>query len=64
MRLSNERMNSLKAILIGIGLNYNDDQLQDAGIAIMRFLLVKSQDISLENNENEDKDETNATKTK
>jgi hypothetical protein len=64
MRLSDERIKSLQALLKDIGLNYTDEQAQDAGMAIMRFTLVKFQRTYSINNENEVKDETNATETR
>jgi len=64
MRLSSERIKSLQALLKDIGLNYTDEQAQDAGMAIMRFTRAKLQRTYSINNENEVKDETNVTETK
>jgi len=43
MKLSTDRINSLRAVLLEIGLEYEDEQIQDAGMAIMRFVLAKRQ---------------------
>ena len=44
MRLSNERIKALQALLKELyGLDYSDEQAQEAGLAIMRFMVVKSQ---------------------
>ncbi len=43
MRLSSEQVSSLKVILKEhCGLDYTDEQAQEAGLAIMRFVAVKS----------------------
>lgn len=47
MRLSNERIKRLQALLKELGLDYNDEQTQKAGIAIMRFVIVKAQSKNL-----------------
>jgi hypothetical protein len=44
MRLSNERIQALQKILKEVyGLDYNEEQTQQEGLAIMRFWLVKTQ---------------------
>jgi hypothetical protein len=44
MRLSNERIKALQAILRSrYGLELTDEQAQEAGLRIMRFTLVKAQ---------------------
>jgi hypothetical protein len=43
MRLSNERIKALQALLKELyGLDYTDEQAQEAGMAIMRFMVVKT----------------------
>ncbi|MGH7196479.1 MAG: hypothetical protein ACREGJ_01800 [Candidatus Saccharimonadales bacterium] len=41
MRLKPERLTTLKELLKDIGLDYSDEQAQQAGLAIMRFALAK-----------------------
>jgi len=43
MKLSVERVSSLKILLKELGLDYTDEEVQEAGLAIMRFALVKAQ---------------------
>lgn len=44
MRLSNERIKALQTLLKEeFGLEYTDEQAQEAGIAIMRFVIAKIQ---------------------
>ena len=44
MRLSSERIKTLQAILESeFGLQYSDEQAQEAGMAIMRFVVAKLQ---------------------
>jgi hypothetical protein len=44
MRLSNERIKSLQALLYEkYGLELTDEQTQEAGFAIMRFVIAKAQ---------------------
>jgi hypothetical protein len=44
MRLSDERIKSLQELLKEYyGLKYSTEQAQDAGLAIMRFVLAKQQ---------------------
>lgn len=44
MRLSNEDVKSLQTLLKEeFGLNYTDEQTQEAGMAIMRFVIAKAQ---------------------
>lgn len=44
MRLSTERINTLKLLLKEhYGLEYSDEQAQEAGLAIMRFVVAKAQ---------------------
>ena len=44
MRLSNERIKALQALLIELhGIEMTDEQAQEAGLAIMRFTLAKAQ---------------------
>lgn len=44
MRLSTKSINTLKLLLKEqYGLDCNDEQAQEAGVAIMRFVLVKAQ---------------------
>lgn len=42
MKISDERINSLKVLLNDIGLKLTNEQLQDTGLAIMRFVITKS----------------------
>ena len=43
MKLSTELVNSLKLLLIEqYGLEYSDEQAQEAGLAIIRFVAVKA----------------------
>jgi len=43
MRLSDERIKELRALLKELyGLDYTDEQAQEAGLAIMRFVIVKT----------------------
>jgi hypothetical protein len=41
MRLKPERVVALKELLKELGLDYNDEETQQAGLAIMRFALAK-----------------------
>ena len=44
MRLSNERIKSLQALMREKhGLELTEEQAQEAGMAIMRFVIVKAQ---------------------
>ncbi len=44
MRLSDERIKELKGLLKELyGLDYTEEQTQEAGLAIMRFVIVKTQ---------------------
>ena len=44
MRLSNERIKTLQIILKEeFDLDYSDEQAQEAGMAIMRFVIAKMQ---------------------
>lgn len=44
MRLSSERIKALQALLRELhGLELTDEQAQEAGLAIMRFVLAKAQ---------------------
>lgn len=44
MRLSSERIKTLQALLKEeFGLDYSDEQAQEAGLAIMRFVIAKTQ---------------------
>lgn len=44
MRLSTQQITSLKALLKEhTGKDYTDEQAQEAGMAIMRFVIAKSQ---------------------
>lgn len=44
MRLSSERIKTLQALLKEeFGLEYSDEQAQEAGLAIMRFVIAKTQ---------------------
>jgi len=44
MRLSSERIKALQALLHELhGLELSEEQAQDAGLAIMRFVLAKAQ---------------------
>lgn len=44
MRLSSERIKALQALLRELhGLELSDEQAQEAGLAIMRFVLAKAQ---------------------
>ncbi len=44
MRLSDERIEELQALLKELfGLDYTAEEAQEAGLAIMRFVLVKTQ---------------------
>ena len=64
MKLSDERIKELKALLKRLyGLNYTDEQAQEAGLAIMRFVIVKTQrQRELTNKKMEMNDEYNYTK--
>ena len=42
MKINEGRIKSLQMILKELGLEYTDEQAQEAGIAIMRFVLVKA----------------------
>ncbi len=50
MKLSIERVCSLKILLKELGLDYTDEEVQSAGLAIMRFVLVKAQRKFINNN--------------
>jgi hypothetical protein len=41
MRLKPERVIALKELLKELGLDYSDEETQQAGLAIMRFALAK-----------------------
>jgi hypothetical protein len=41
MRLKPERVIALKELLKELGLDYSDEETQQAGLAIMRFVLAK-----------------------
>lgn len=41
MRLKPERLSTLKELLKELGLDYSDEETQQAGLAIMRFALAK-----------------------
>lgn len=44
MRLSDERIKELQVLLKELyGLDYTDEQAQEAGLAIMRFIIAKAQ---------------------
>ncbi len=44
MRLSGERIKALQVLLKELnGLDFTDDQAQEAGLAIMRFMVAKTQ---------------------
>lgn len=44
MRLSDERIKELKVLLKELyGLDYTDEQAQEASLAIMRFVIAKTQ---------------------
>lgn len=44
MRLNSERTKTLQALLKECcGLDYTDEQAQEAGMAIMRFVIAKAQ---------------------
>jgi hypothetical protein len=44
MRLSNERIKELQVLLKELyGLEYDAEEAQEAGLAIMRFVIVKTQ---------------------
>ncbi|HJQ09064.1 MAG TPA: hypothetical protein VJ836_06300 [Candidatus Saccharimonadales bacterium] len=44
MRLSSERIKALQALMRELhGLELSDEQAQEAGLAIMRFVLAKAQ---------------------
>lgn len=44
MRLSAERIKILQTLLKEVcGLEYTDEQVQEAGLAIMRFVIAKAQ---------------------
>lgn len=64
MRLSDERIKELKVLLKELyGLDYTDEQAQEAGLAIMRFVIVKTQrQRELTNKKMEMNDEYNYTK--
>jgi|GEM_PF-3104736 len=41
MKFNTERIQSLQVLLRDIGLDYDNEQSQEAGLAIMRFVLAK-----------------------
>ena len=43
MKLSAERIKSLQVLLRELGLKFDDEETQGAGLAIMRFVLAKKQ---------------------
>lgn len=43
MRLSSNQVASLQTLLRELGLDYTDEQTQEAGMAILRFVIVKAQ---------------------
>lgn len=43
MKINDERIDSLKILLDGFGLKLTNEQAQEAGLAIMRFVIAKSQ---------------------
>lgn len=43
MRLSSNQVASLQVLLHELGLDYTDEQTQEAGMAILRFVIVKAQ---------------------
>lgn len=59
MRLSDERMKKLQALLAEeLGLDYSNEQAQEAGMAIMRFVLAKKERKNFSIEENEEKNGT------
>jgi len=62
MRLSDERIKSLQQLLSELGLNYNDEQTQEAGMAIIRFVIAKSQCKSSSIKDKEVKNDTSITR--
>lgn len=61
MRLSHKQIKELQALLNEqFGLMYTDEQAQQAGLAIMRFVIAKERRISNKSKENkyEEKQET------
>lgn len=51
MKISDERINSLKILLDGFGLKLTNEQAQEAGLAIMRFVIAKSNRQQFKNKE-------------
>lgn len=43
MRIHSDQIKSLQALLRQLGLDYTDEQAQEAGIAIIRFVIAKAQ---------------------
>lgn len=43
MRLSSDSIKSLQILLKELDLNYTDEQAQEAGLLIMRFVVAKAQ---------------------
>ena len=43
MRINSDHIKSLQAILRELGLDYTDEQAQQAGLAIIRFVIAKAQ---------------------
>lgn len=43
MRINSDQIKSLQAILQELGLDYTDEQAQQAGLAIIRFVIAKAQ---------------------
>ena len=62
MRLSTEQIKNLQGILKKQGLNYSSEQAQDAGMAILRFVLVKAHQNKLLIKYTEVQDETIITR--
>jgi len=62
MRLSNERIKSLHALLRELhGMELTDEQAQEAGMAIMRFVIAKAQRVQELTNKKDNVYENNNT---
>jgi hypothetical protein len=57
MRLSTERIKSLQLLLKELGLDCTDEQAQEAGLTIMRFVLANAQQASDLSNNGDKKNE-------
>lgn len=54
MKLSIERVKYLQQLLKGLGIDYTNEQTQEAGIAIIRFAIAKQDCRNLSGEKKED----------